>query len=171
MLVTLTWAEMKLGGDVGLMRRVSAIIRERKEPFGQPEINEYDRDVLGSQAELAVAKGMNLFWSGALGDLRAKDVGGILQVRANKRKHHRLTLHKSDPDDDPFVCVYCDAPRFYLLGWTFGKDGKRVEYWGDGLPGRPAFFVPLDKLRPMPELVAWVRHVAHAPAAAELERA
>jgi hypothetical protein len=146
--VTLTWSEMKFGADVGVMRRVSAIVRDRKEFYGQPEINEYDRDVLGAQSELAVAKGLNLFWSGALGDTKAKDVGGFIQVRANKKRHHRLTLHPSDDDGDPFVCVFCQAPRFHLLGWVWASAGKLTDYWKDGLPNRPAFWVPLEKLEP-----------------------
>lgn len=138
------------------MRRVAGIARGRVETNGRPHKDGYDRDVVGSQAELAAAKALNLYWSGIEG-VNAPDVGFKVQIRAVTEKTHKLMLQPRDKDDEPFVCVYCRPPRFALMGWIFARDGKLEKYWGEfGAPGRPAFFIPRSDFRPMPELCAWL---------------
>lgn len=59
-------------------------------------------------------------------------------------------MHRTDPDDRPFVLVTGVAPKFVLRGWIWGRDGKLEKYWGErNNNGRPAFFVPQSALQPM----------------------
>jgi hypothetical protein len=64
----------------------------------------------------------------------------------------RLILHDHDKDDQPYVLVVGTAPRFELVGWCFGRDGKRPEYVHDPQGGRPAYFVPRAALSSMDAL-------------------
>ena len=108
-------------------------------------------------AEMAVAKYLNLYWSGALGDYKARDVGGMVEVRARSSMDWDLLVHPEDADDLPFVLVVPQPPIFVIRGWMFARDAKQSQFWSDPARGRAAFFVPVDKLRPMSELKDWVR--------------
>ena len=107
----------------------------------------------GACGEAAVAKAFGLYWDGSIGDFGATDVGEY-QVRTNPNEWGDLILHERDNDADPYILVLSHgSPDFNLRGWIYGSEGKLSEYWRDGSPGRPAFFVPQDKLRPIEELI------------------
>jgi hypothetical protein len=64
-------------------------------------------------------------------------------------------LHPGDKDQDelPFVLVHPEAPKFHLMGWCYGHEGKQQKYWADKQRSdRPAFFVPQTDLRPIETL-------------------
>lgn len=117
----------------------------------------------GCLGELAVAKALNLFWSGAIGDYGAIDVGNMVEVRAKNRPDHRLILHEDDTDDFPWVSVDVgSAPNISLRGWVMGRDGKRSEWWADpARSNRWAYWVPNVELRPMRELCKLIRTNHH----------
>lgn len=116
-------------------------------------------DIIGCRGEMAVAKALNLFWSGAVGNYSAADVGGFVEVRSAMQPGHSLILHPDDRDEAPFVlCYVTRKPEIELLGWLWGRDGKAQRYWSDPSgKNRPAFFVPQRELRPMPELIEILR--------------
>jgi hypothetical protein len=97
---------------------------------------------------MAFAKWAGMYWAGNLGNLGADDVGAV-QVRTRSRHDYDLILHPSDPDERAFVLVTGVAPEFHIVGWIWGREGKRPEYWDDPARGRPAFFVPQRALYPM----------------------
>lgn len=155
--VELTWAEMFLASQAASMRRLHAMKLGIRGKHGASEQVGDELDFFSCQGEMATAKFCNLFWGGLVGDYDSADVGGLVEVRTCRRPWHCLILHHGDRDDAPFVLVCAkDAPTFKLCGWLFGRDGKHEEYWKDPAGGRPAFFVPADVLRPMPELLQWV---------------
>lgn len=151
---TLTWPEMYLASHAALMRRLGNMRRAIKAKYGAPEDEgAWEPDFFACQGEMAVAKCLNLFWSGSVGDFGAVDVGGLVQVRTRRKKWHQLILHKEDSDNEPFVLVCAhESPKFMLCGWIFGKDGKLDKFWSDPAGGRPAYFVPQEQLRPISEL-------------------
>jgi len=153
--VDLTWGEVFQAGLIALMRMVKNLQVGAKERYGAQGIS-LDYDFNGCLGELALAKWTDTFWSGSLGNYRARDVG-VWQVRAAGRLDGRLILHPPDSDDDQFVLALVPhdmLPRVFLRGWTRGRDGKRQEYWTDPNTGRPAFFVPQEILLDMEELAA-----------------
>lgn len=118
-------------------------------------------DKQGARSELAVSKALNLKWDGAfLSDelwqvwrSTGHDVQN-LEIRSTHHKTGRLILHPKDPDDSPFILVLShNDPEFELVGWYFGKDGKKKEWWYDVGYGRPCFFVPRDKMLSMESLL------------------
>lgn len=152
MIVSLSESEIQLAYMVAGQRRGQNARLGRTPRYGAG-VEDWKIDIIGCLGELAVAKATNKFWSGSLGNLKAKDVGGI-QVRATDYPQGRLILHPADADDDRFVLVRIAGTECDLRGWVFGKDGKQQKYWVENDPKwpklRPAFFVPDESLTRFP---------------------
>jgi hypothetical protein len=158
----LKWAQLQLAAEAGVMRTLSAIFNNRSSrgvntsDLKRRHCETYTDNIIGAQAEFAVAQEFNLFWDGRLGDLEARDVGGLLEVRASTRLDHDLCLHEWDKDDAPYVSVLVDGARFVMHGWFLGSEGKKPEFWRDGAKGWPAFWVPRGLLHDLDDLRDWV---------------
>lgn len=159
MMIELTLAEVIQAALAGVMRRVQNMKRGTRDRFGQPTTDYWSIDIEGCCGELAVAKYLGRFWSGAIGDISADDVG-VVQVRTTGRESGRLILHPEDKDDRVFILVVGNAPRFDIRGWIIAQHGKRDEFWSDPGTGRPAFFVPQSALKPIEELDAPIAEAA-----------
>jgi len=110
----------------------------------------FDLHYPGMLGELAVAKYLNLAWTGGWGDYETIDVGGCVEVRATERTaNYSLILHDDDDGALPFVLavVNVKSPVVELVGWRRALHGKRGEYFRKG--ARPAYFVPVSVLEPM----------------------
>jgi hypothetical protein len=146
--IELTPDEFLTAAIVGVRRQVMNLRDGRKDAHGANPADGWTLHVEGACGEAAVAKLLNLWWSGNLGRLRAADVGR-LQVRTAWRANSSLIIHESDPDDDCFVLVTGRAPAFTVIGWIHGRDAKQPEWWGDPAGGRAAYFVPANVLAPI----------------------
>lgn len=137
--VTLNENQVLLATTVAAMRHAQNVSNpNRKERYGA-EWHEINKHVVGCYAECAVAKHLNKFWDGAIGNLLAKDVGNI-QVRASELKSPSLILHPDDKDDDYFVCVSVDKNVVTLIGWLHARDGKQDRFWRTDVKN-PAWFI------------------------------
>lgn len=152
--VTLTQAEVRIANWIGEQRYLGNRKAKRRGKHGVSSFaTEPDR--IGTVGELAVAKALNLWWSG-LAKRGEPDVGGCVEVRTVSKPTYRLLVHKNDPDDLPFVLV---APKkqggrkYVLRGWIMGGEAKR-EAWWQKLRGdrKHCYAVPHDELRPMSEI-------------------
>lgn len=164
MVITLSSAEMMVAANVATMRGVQNLKRRVAERHGSSmNISQgfIEPNVSSCMAEMAVAKALGLYWSGEIGNYKARDVGGLVDVRSSRRASNHLILHDDDPDDVPFVSVSVAEPEFTLHGWVLARDGKRKEFWRTDT-GRAAYFVPRSALRPMDELMEMVRAPARA---------
>lgn len=160
MIITLTWAEMMLAYQVAAQRRIMNMKKGLGGRYGAPEgEGSEELDIIAARGEMAVAKALNLYWSGTVGDYGAIDVGGLVDVRTRTKDWHSLILHPGDKDDLPFVLVDAsNPPNMRLVGWIYAKDGKDQKFWDDpSKKNRPAFFIPQNNLRPMEELKKIVR--------------
>lgn len=110
--------------------------------------------VIGCLGELAFAKAMNRFWSGA-GDHYYEDSDvGRYQIRATTYATGRLLIRPNETHlDVPWVLVVQMSPtRWRIAGWLYGREAHRPEYL-DSPAGRPAaYFVPQHRLRPISSL-------------------
>jgi hypothetical protein len=157
--IKLAWPELTNAAMVGCLRQISAIQRNRICVRGRPARSgdwQWDAHIEGACAELAVAKYLGLFWHALLPKLSQRahpDVGRNIQVkrRPENGRGRDLRLHENDLDDAPYVLVVGTAPTYELRGWILGVDGKQAEYLNPG-DGRPCYFVPREKLRPMSDL-------------------
>ena len=150
MRIELTKGEQMKAASVGIWRNLQSMWRGAQPRWGQGGAALWGSHIEGAAGELAVAKATNTYWSGALGDYDADDVGK-LQIRTTHHTEGCLILHPDDADDRPFILVIGSLPSFRLAGWIMGRDGKAAKWWRDGI-ARPAYFVPQADLRPMGEL-------------------
>lgn len=164
MRIDLTWEEVSFACIVAQRRRLSNAMRGNK--AGHAGDHNFflgmNLDVKGCLGEYAVAKALNLHWSG-LAYTRAPDVGGMIEVRAIDDARKRLILHPED--DDALMAVLAlvpdnDVRAIELRGWISVKDGKNPAYWSDPNTGRPAFFIPHSALLPMESLRDQIRRAA-----------
>jgi len=156
--IKLTYGQIMMAAHVALMRRTSNMLRQIAPKHGASNgEGSWEIDINGCVGELAVARYLNLFWCGSLNDFKARDVGGMVDVRSRTKQHYELILHPDDPDDVPFVLAWVNLPYVELSGWTLARDGKFPGFWSDPAGGRPAFFVPKKHLEPMPSLLDWVK--------------
>lgn len=105
---------------------------------------------LGAQAEMAAAKGLGVYWTGAV-DRGEQDIAGY-EVRATAHHAGRLFLHPKDPRDTWFVLVRRLAPREFLIpGMAFSSKVMNDQHWKDPRPGksgRECFVVENHELLP-----------------------
>lgn len=152
--VNLSGDEIEFASDIGRKRyNVHKVAGTREGKVCEDGIK---IEIDGAIAEYAVAKALNLEWTGKLYNIaewqkirrssRDKDVGEF-GVRATRHKSGRLILHPWDDDETPFILVVLLKDAAVLMGWVYAKDGKKHEYWLDVGYGRPAYYVDSSILR------------------------
>ena len=156
--VTLSWAEAACAVHAGSLRVVLNRHNRNEEPYGMIAGGDYfGADCHACGAEMAAAKYLDRYWT-PVADKAKKvpyDVGVLtgVQVRHTQLPDGRLLLHPEDSDWDTFVLVTGKLPTFVLVGWIYGVDGKKLEWWADPNGNRPCYFVPQSALRPVEELL------------------
>lgn len=166
MIIDLTPAEIQRSYEVAGQWAHCTLTLGVKGKYGAPEGGEGEIITLqGLRAEIAVAKALNLYWSGNVGVYGAVDVGGCVDVRSISKPHHSLILHKENAVNIPYVLAHVEGiQRVHLLGWCFGLEGMKRQYWADPVGGRPAYFVPQSALKPIPLLFEFLGKKAPASA-------
>ena len=146
--IILTPLEMALTEFVGRQRYDAGI-----KAGADPHKYGFEGDALticieGCRGECAVAKALNVYWSGAGVDYANEEDVGRLQVRVTKHRSGRL-LHRPTEQhlEDPWVLVVGEGDTYHLAGWLYGHE-CRQERWLTAPAGRPpAYFVPQESLR------------------------
>ena len=147
-------AEMRMAAEMGISRQISNLAQGRPDAHGCALNVGWQVHIEGCCGELAVAKYLDRYWNGNFEDLKADDVGPY-QVRTADNHNKRLILHDRDPDDRIFILITGLAPKYIIQGWVRAEDGKKKEFWADpSRQNRPAYFVPLDCLNPISDLLS-----------------
>ena len=148
----LTTSDLYFAAQAGIMRRISAIKKQRIEPFGTPSTDLWGIDIEACIAEYLVAKTLNMAWipyrENPL-EIQA-DVGTNIQIRSTKLQHGSLILHEEDKNDHFFFLVIGTGLDKCIAGWITGEDGKLRKYW-QTKTGRPCYFVPQSHLHSIEE--------------------
>jgi hypothetical protein len=155
--IELSWAELWLAINAGVLRRLNGVRNHREEPYGARPAAAWNDDINGCIAELALAKYLDIFWSGTVGRLDLPDVGR-LQVRSKTEEGHRLVVLRSDKDAQVFVSVLVGIPVCHLCGWMLARDAKRAEWLLPAADKPDRFFVPNGCLEQMQQLRAFGMH-------------
>jgi hypothetical protein len=146
----LDWMEIFAAAMIGVMRQIKHRSKGDKHRWNASLAGGWERDIEGACAEKYAAKKLGAYWFD--GTNGRSDVGPH-QIRHTALSDGRLMLHPEDRDEEAFILVVGRAPAFELVGWCFGHEGKRQDYWADPTNSkRPAFFVPRSVLRPIDEL-------------------
>ena len=153
MRIALTPSELVTAAQVGARRHAANLLANRPDAHRAPA--DWSLHIEGSCAELAAARATGRYWLGSVDfrERQAGDLAGGIEVRATDRADGCLILHERDADDRPFVLVTGRAPVFDVRGWIRAADGKRPEWWREGIRS-PAFMVPQSALRPLDTLPA-----------------
>ena len=155
MLIELTAAEVLLAATVGLHRHVAAIRRGLPDRHGHDGAG-WNLHIEGACGEMAVAKALNVFWTGSINAFKNGGDVGHLQVRTRSRDFYDLPVRPDDKQTDVFVLVTGLAPRFEIRGWILGAEARRDD-WQQTYGDRPAaWFVPQSALNPIATLRAKV---------------
>lgn len=139
--ISLTPHNLFMAGLVGISRHVKGAWKPGR--YGVNNSNAgWQVNCDGAAGEMAVAKWLDVFYDGNLGNFKARDAGP-LEVRTTALESGCLIIHPEDRDDGVFVLVLSHkSPTFILRGWLRGAEAKAKKYWKEGQKGRPAFFVP-----------------------------
>jgi hypothetical protein len=149
----LTHYDLYSAAHAGVLRRISAIVRQRQEQHGTPTTDLWGVDIEACIAEMLVSLTVNASWRPFLavpGEIQA-DVGSSIQVRHTKHDHGCLIVYDHDRDDQQFVLVTGLGLEQKIVGWIHGVDAKKPEHW-KASARCPAFFVSQEFLRPIEEL-------------------
>ena len=157
MIVRLSLSEMLLAVQIAGQQQVQNLKQGRQARYGAPK--DFGSAVgiclTGILGEMATAKALDKFWSGNVGQHGTTDVGGQhgVEVRSRTEIGRNLILHPRDSDDKKYVvAVTQNAPDIHLVGWCYGRDGKKQEFWQE-FTGRPCFFVPDEALQPIEKIL------------------
>ena len=148
--VRLDSSEYYMAMQAGCMRQVQNRNIGRPHYYKAPTDRAEQFHINGSVGEACVAKHLGKYWLGK-GTFGGSDVEQY-EVRSTSRPDGDLILHDADKDDRPYISVYVSEGVGVIRGWLMGREGKKKEFWRDPAKGRPAFFVPTNKLRPIEEL-------------------
>lgn len=143
--ITLTPEECRLAIVVGTERNLGNVLQGRQHRHGYAG-GGWSIHIEGAAAELAYSKFRDRYWTGALADspVHTGDVG-LVEIRSTARPDGALIIHRTDHDERPYVLVTGRMPTVRLVGWLYGAEAKRDEFWRTDT-GRPAFFAPQSEL-------------------------
>jgi hypothetical protein len=144
--IILTFSELFQAAMVGVMREVASRKQGRRQGNGRDNKNSWSDHIEGAAGEQAFAKALNLYCHGHVNAGHSLDVGDF-QVRTRSKCYYDLIIRSDDADDEKFVLVIGESPNFSIIGWIYGREGKRPE-WLKEYGNRPAaWFVPQASLR------------------------
>ena len=162
------WHEVAMASRVGLSRQVNALAKGKAESSGRDRSPGWNHHIEGACGECAVAKYLNLFWSGSIDTYKlGGDIGPSLQVRTRSCcwYDHKIRMDpgSGDRDTDVFILATGRAPVYHLVGWCLASAIRAyvrshmkagVHHWIKDYGDRksPAIFVPHSALREMSEL-------------------
>jgi hypothetical protein len=109
---------------------------------------------IGAAAELALAHYLDVPWQAFLNTFHRQPDVGRFDVRATWRVDGCLIVRDDDPPQRPVVFVTGDGTVMTLRGWAWTAECRRPAYLRNPRGRRPAWFVPVAALRPIPPRIA-----------------
>ena len=103
-------------------------------------------DIIGAQAEIAASLHFNLAWTGSL-NMKAPDIGGLIDVRSTMGRDKNLIIRADDPDERPFILIWAVGEgHFELVGWLRASTAKNAQYLREQRYGGQAYYYPHQML-------------------------
>lgn len=122
--------------------------------------------ILGARCELAAKRYLDpVDWNSysEFVSNNLPDLSTFIDVKGIAKPTHRAILQRNDRDDWAYLLVSSHAhPSYLIMGWVYGHEAKRPEFWQDPAGGRPAYFVNSQILRQPSELLGIVRGMDRA---------
>jgi hypothetical protein len=144
--IELSLDEVHLGAIAGIGRRMDSLkagLTNRK----QSDMSDWDVDIDGACAELAVAKVLNVFWFGHMRSFKGPDVGNLLHIRSTRHTNGHLIIKHNDDPNGVYMLVINECPKFTIVGGISAKRAMRDFPSVANKVGKGhSFWVPQDKL-------------------------
>jgi hypothetical protein len=140
-------AEMNYAGHVGVLRHIHALRSGYEDKNNGQRDDGWTRDIDGAIAEQQVCKWLGVYWHPTIGDIRRIDIDDRFQCKCTGRRWTDGIIRKSDPEEYPYIFVISFCPVFKVTGWLWGYEARQPQWWREGIPGRPAWFVPVGEHR------------------------
>jgi hypothetical protein len=150
--VTLTLLEFDLAQHVSAQRNRDGIrARADSAKFGNAA-DTLAVHLRGALGEIAAAKALGRYWTGAGTDFHRDQDVGQFQVRVTDRDSGCLIVRPNEGhDNDPWILVTGSFPNYIVRGWLYGHEARQPEFLQAPNGRPPAYFVPQDRLRRIDE--------------------
>ena len=128
--ITLNRQELRAAAQAGIERRLNGIAKKRPQLYGaDSRHNEWQIDIIGSIAEYAVAKHLNIYWEPATNIDRLDTLPGDVahyQIRSTCWPTGQLIVHERDKNEAPFILAIVNNNEIRLAGWLYGYEAKKT---------------------------------------------
>jgi hypothetical protein len=152
-LITLTEEELEQASSEATRRQSANEALGLRGRNGGPSsgAKAYNIHLLGAMGEMAVASYLNLKQYLFLDQKPRRDSDDLpgIDVKTRSRHHYDLIVQKNENPSKKFVLVTIQDDEIAIRGWCYGADAMVEDFWADPARGRPAYFVPQSKLRPI----------------------
>lgn len=152
---TVTPDEWKMCCHVALDRHVSAVKKKLKDSVNKKRnwLDDFRFHVMGAVGELAASKVLGIPFSGSVDTFKEQPDLQDVEIRFRSNAEWQLILRDNDSDTARYVLARGLPPgAIEIVGWMYGKDGKRPEFKANHGNYREAYFVPDSMLRDIKEL-------------------
>lgn len=110
----------------------------------------FNDEVIGACGEIAVAKLGKFYFVPRLNEFHSvPDVFRDVEVRSTDRDDGCLVIRDNDVLERRFILAILNDSDVVLAGWIYGTEGAKSEYLGNPNNNTSAWFIPINKLRPM----------------------
>lgn len=147
MKVELTQGELYSGAILGICRQHEALRKSSKD-FAVSKESGYGLHCEAALAEMAVAKGLGLYFPATLNAYSKPDIPPNLQVKLRFGENDDMFVPTTCKEDELFILVTGRAPVYTIKGFCSGLEAKQ---YPTRAPGgfRPAHLVPQSDLHPI----------------------
>ena len=150
--IELPWDQYIAASMVGLLRYADVLGNGRKSASQKHRTWDEQRadHMRGAVGECAAAAMLGRYWPASLNTFHnAPDIGSNTEVRYSE--HGPLKVRPGDPRQANYILVTGAAPFLTMVGYLPGNECIRAEWQRNPGQAGPAWFVPRDALRPIPE--------------------
>jgi len=162
--IALGYDHVAFADKVGKARQRAAVLRDRPAHNGAPvdDLSAEAIHVLGARGECAVYRYLSpVKWNHLRENVSGlADLEDWIDVKTRAKNWHSLIVQKDDPAEWAYILADAsDHPYYRLVGWCWGYEAKRQEYWSDPVGNRAAYFVKPDNdvLKSVADLIPILR--------------
>lgn len=152
-IIKLKFPEFDLACNTARLRMAVSIASNRRagaQTGDRDWVQRHYDEVIGACGEIAVAKLGKFYFVPGLNEFHnVPDVFRDVEVRATSNKNGMLVVRDNDVLERRFVLAIVRGSVVDLAGWIYGTEGAKSEYLRNPYNKTPAWFIPINKLRPM----------------------
>ena len=129
--------EVGVGHYIGTMRQAAVELSQHAVSYTGRDL--YEDHIMGALGEMAVAKGLDLYWDASVNTFKSRPDVSDFEVRTTTYRPPRCSIYVSDRDDGAarYILVSKISKTEYdLLGWATGDEIRRRGEYKSLVAGR-----------------------------------